>query len=77
MLEDACSFEHVIGVSFVKEASVNDALARVQELDAKGAIGVRNAAVVVSKDDGKFDETKSIARRAARSGAQARASPVT
>ena len=76
MLEDAYSFEHVVAVSVVKEASVYDALARLQELDAKGAIGVCNAAVVVPKEDEKFDETNRF-RHSSTIGSTSEGLPVT
>ena len=43
-------------VSFVKEVNVHEALVHVEGLDARGAIGVRDAAVVVWEEDGKIEQ---------------------
>ena len=53
MLDDALTHENVIAVSFSEDANAYEALSRLKELDAKGEVGVRGAAVVVRDDDGK------------------------
>jgi uncharacterized membrane protein len=54
MLDDAYTRENVIAVSFSKDADAYEALTRLKELDAKGDVSVRGAAVVVRGDDGKI-----------------------
>jgi uncharacterized membrane protein len=54
MLDDALTHENVIAVSFSEDANAYEALSRLKELDAKGDVGVRGAAVVVRDDDGKI-----------------------
>lgn len=53
MLDDATGHENVIAVSFSKEANPYEALSRLKELDGKGGVEVRGAAVVVRGEDGK------------------------
>jgi uncharacterized membrane protein len=59
VLEDAFTrenviAENVIAVSFSEDANAYEALSRLKELDAKGDVGVRDAAVVVRGEDGKI-----------------------
>jgi uncharacterized membrane protein len=54
MPDDALTRENVIAVSFSEDANAYEALSRLKELDAKGDVGVRGAAVVVRDDDGKI-----------------------
>jgi uncharacterized membrane protein len=54
MLDDAATGENVIAVSFSKDADAYEALSRLKELDAKGEVGVRGAAVVARDEDGKI-----------------------
>jgi uncharacterized membrane protein len=56
MPDDVYTFENVIAVSFGEEANAYEALARLKELDSKGEISVRDAAVVVREEDGKIVE---------------------
>jgi uncharacterized membrane protein len=53
MLDDALTHENVIAVSFSEDAKAYEALSRLKELDTKGEVGVRGAAVVDREDDGK------------------------
>ena len=53
MPDDAPTRENVIAVSFSEDANAYEALSRLKELDAKGEVRVRGAAVVVRDDDGK------------------------
>lgn len=54
MTDDARTHENVIAVSFSEDANAYEALSRLKELDTKGDVGVRGAAVVVRDDDGKI-----------------------
>ena len=54
MLDDAVSGENVIAVAFSEDANAYEALSRVKDLDAKGEVGVRSAAVVERGEDGKI-----------------------
>jgi uncharacterized membrane protein len=54
MVDDAVSGENVIAVSFSDDANAYEALSRVKELDAKGEVSVRGAAVVTRGEDGKI-----------------------
>ncbi|MFI5039289.1 MAG: DUF1269 domain-containing protein [Solirubrobacterales bacterium] len=56
MPDDVYTFENVIAVSFGEGANAYEALARLKELDSKGEISVRDAAVVVREEDGKIVE---------------------
>jgi uncharacterized membrane protein len=53
MVDDE-SRENVIAVSFSEGANAYEALSRLKELDAKGEVGVRGAAVVARGEDGKI-----------------------
>jgi len=66
MLDDAYTFGSVIVVSFVEEANANEARVHVKGLDARGAIGVRDAAVVVWEGDCKIEQGINSARTARR-----------
>src|SRR6516165_375509 len=46
--------DNVIAVSFPEEADAYEALARLKELDSRGSVGVRGAAVVTREQDGKI-----------------------
>jgi uncharacterized membrane protein len=48
------SQDNVIAVSFPEEANAYEALARLKDLDAQGAVNVRGAAVVAREDDGRI-----------------------
>jgi uncharacterized membrane protein len=54
MLDDVLTRENVIAVSFSEDANAYEALSRLKELDGKGEVGVRGAAVVVRGEDGKI-----------------------
>jgi uncharacterized membrane protein len=54
MLDDSSTQENVVAVSFSEDANAFEALSRLKELDAKGDVGVRGAAVVTRGDDGKI-----------------------
>jgi uncharacterized membrane protein len=54
MLDDTSVPENVIAVSFSEDANAYEALSRLKELNAKGEVGVRAAAVVARGDDGKI-----------------------
>ena len=54
MLEDALAHENVIAVSFSAHANAFEALSRLKELDARGDVAVRGAAVVERGEDGKI-----------------------
>lgn len=54
MGEDAFTRENVLAVSFSEHSSAYEALSRLKELDAKGAVSVRGAAVVVREEDGNI-----------------------
>jgi uncharacterized membrane protein len=54
MDEDAFTRENVLAVSFSEHSSAYEALSRLKDLDAKGEVSVRGAAVVVREDDGKI-----------------------
>jgi uncharacterized membrane protein len=53
MVEDAFSRENVLAVSFSEHSSAYEALSRLKELDGRGDVKVRGAAVVVREEDGK------------------------
>jgi uncharacterized membrane protein len=53
VLEDSFTHENVLAVSFSEHSSAYEALSRLKELDAKGEVSVRGAAVVVREEDGK------------------------
>jgi uncharacterized membrane protein len=46
--------DNVIAVSFPEEADAYEALARLKELDSRGSVDVRGAAVVTREQDGKI-----------------------
>ena len=50
MSDDAFTRENVIAVSFSEDANAYEALSRLKELDGKGEVGVKGAAVVVRDD---------------------------
>jgi hypothetical protein len=52
MPDDDLTRENVIAVSFSEDANAFEALSRLKELDAKGEVGVRGAAVVTHTEDG-------------------------
>jgi uncharacterized membrane protein len=52
MPDDELTREDVIAVSFSEDANAYEALSRLKELDAKGEVGVRGAAVVTQTEDG-------------------------
>jgi uncharacterized membrane protein len=52
MPDDEFTRENVIAVSFSEDANAYEALSRLKELDAKGEVGVRGAAVVSRAEDG-------------------------
>ena len=54
MPDEMLTHDNVIVVSFPAEASAYEALARLTELDSKGAIGLRGAAVVARGEDGRL-----------------------
>jgi uncharacterized membrane protein len=54
MADEDVTYENVIAVSFPQEANAYEALARLKELDAQGAIEVLGAAVVVREEDGQI-----------------------
>jgi uncharacterized membrane protein len=54
MADDMPTQDNVIAVSFPEEASAYEALARLKELDAQGAVGVPDAAVVAREEDGRI-----------------------
>jgi uncharacterized membrane protein len=54
MPDDVSTRENVIAASFSQDANAYEALSRVKELDGKGEVGVRGAAVVVRGEDGKI-----------------------
>jgi uncharacterized membrane protein len=54
MADDELSRENVIAVSFSEDANAYEALSRLKELDSKGEVGVRDAAVVSRAEDGKI-----------------------
>jgi uncharacterized membrane protein len=56
MRDDEHTSENVIAVSFVEEANAYEALARLKELEAKGAIALRDAAVALGEEDGKIEQ---------------------
>jgi uncharacterized membrane protein len=51
--DDLLARENVLAVSFSEHSSAYEALNRLKELDAKGEVSVRGAAVVVREEDGK------------------------
>jgi len=53
MLDDTSVPENVIAVSFSEDANAYEALSRLKELNAKGEVGVRGAALVARGEDGK------------------------
>jgi len=46
--------DNVIAVSFPEEADAYEALSRLKELDSRGSVAVRGAAVVAREQDGKI-----------------------
>ena len=54
MLDDDFTRENVLAVSFSEHSSAYEALSRLKELDAKGEVSIRGAAVVVREQDGKI-----------------------
>lgn len=55
MRDDEHTSENVIAVSFAEQANAYEALARLKELEAKGAVALRDAAVALEEEDGKED----------------------
>ena len=60
MIDDAFTRENVLAVSFSEHAKAYEALSRLKELDAKGEVSVRGAAVVVRGEDGKIVSKEQI-----------------
>jgi uncharacterized membrane protein len=54
MTDQMFTASNVIAVSFPEEANAYEALARLKELDSKGSVSVRGAAVVVREQDGQI-----------------------
>jgi uncharacterized membrane protein len=54
MQENVLTREDLIAVSFSEHGNAYEALSRLKELDAKGEVRVRGAAVVVRGEDGKI-----------------------
>jgi uncharacterized membrane protein len=54
MSEDLFARENVLAVSFSEHSNAYEALNRLKELDAKGEVDVRGAAVVIREEDGKL-----------------------
>jgi uncharacterized membrane protein len=54
MLDDGFNRENILAVSFTEHANAYEALSRLKELDARGDVSVRGAAVVVRDEDGKI-----------------------
>jgi uncharacterized membrane protein len=54
MPNDAFDRENVIAVSFPEEPDAYEALSRLKDLDSRGDVGVRGAAVVSREADGKI-----------------------
>ena len=54
MSEDLFARENVLAVSFSEHSNAYEALNRLKELDAKGGVDVRGAAVVIREEDGKL-----------------------
>ena len=61
MVEEAFTHENVLAVSFSEHSSAYEALSRLKELDAQGAVSVRGAAVVVRQEDGKVVTKEEVA----------------
>ena len=61
MVEEVFTHENVLAVSFSEHSSAYEALSRLKELDAQGAVSVRGAAVVVRQEDGKVVTKEEIA----------------
>jgi uncharacterized membrane protein len=60
MDDDLFTRENIISVSFSEHSSAYEALNRLKELDEKGEVSVRSAAVVVRGDDGKITTEEHI-----------------
>jgi uncharacterized membrane protein len=54
MSDDRFTAENVVAVSFSEDAKAYEAFSRLKELDAKGDVGVRGAAVVLRGEDGQI-----------------------
>ena len=54
MLDDDLTRENILAVAFSEHSSAYEALSRLKELDAKGEVSIRGAAVVVREQDGKL-----------------------
>jgi uncharacterized membrane protein len=54
MDDDLLTRENIIAVSFSEHSSAYEALSRLKQLDEKGDVSVRSAAVVVRGEDGKI-----------------------
>ena len=63
MRDDEYTSENVIAVSLVEEANAYETLARLKELEARGAIGLRDAAVVLGEEDGKIEQKDQFSRQ--------------
>jgi uncharacterized membrane protein len=61
MVDEVFTHENVLAVSFSEHSSAYEALSRLKELDAEGAISLREAAVVVRQEDGKIVTKEEIA----------------
>jgi uncharacterized membrane protein len=53
-MADELTHDNVIAVCFPEEANAYEALARLKELDSRGSVGVRGAAVVSREEDGRI-----------------------
>ncbi len=60
MVDDVFTRENVLAVSFSEHANAYEALSRLKELDARGEVSVRGAAVVVRDEDGKIASKEQI-----------------
>jgi uncharacterized membrane protein len=60
MDDDLFNRENVLAVSFSEHANAYEALSRLKELDARGDVSVRGAAVVVRDEDGKVVSKEQI-----------------
>jgi uncharacterized membrane protein len=61
MADEVFTHENVLAVSFSEHSSAYEALSRLKELDAQGAVSVRGAAVVVRQEDGKVATKEEVA----------------
>ena len=68
MSEDASSAVNVIAVTFKEDASADEALTKLKELESQRQIGMRGAAVVARDETVRSSSRTELPTRASRDG---------